>query len=467
MFKALPHSAPMSLDLSMNRVFVMRLLAFLAALCLSTSAWAEDGAGKPKQLLLISFDGAGSNALWARSREIARRNGAHFTYFLSCTLLIPRADAKTYKGPRQKAGRSNIGFALDRAEARERLGHVWQAHLEGHEIASHTCGHFDGRDWTGEDWSAEFSSFRKVMTQAWSALGAAGEEPAGWQDFVATQIRGFRAPYFSTGDAMAAAERRAGFAYDASLVTKGPVFPQVSDGLLRFGLPLIPEGPQQRPIIAMDYNLFIRHSAGVENPSRSAEFEDRAYRSFRAAFDKQYQGERIPLQIGLHFVEMNGGAYWRATERLVSEVCRQNDVACVSYSQAIPMIDDRHLPGSGYSSPSMTRPCLKILPWLALAAIVFVTVSPIRLRPHDIASVDLDRAGAFAVTALLFVMAYPRRWKLCIAFLMVGAGAIELTQLLSPTRHAHFDDAAVKAGGAAFGCAVGWSVNRFRRAAAA
>jgi hypothetical protein len=38
---------------------------------------------------------------------------------------------------------------------------------------------------------------------------------------------------------------------------------------------------------------------------------------------------------------MNGGAYWRALDRLVSDVCHRPDVACVSYSEAIPMIEAR------------------------------------------------------------------------------------------------------------------------------
>jgi hypothetical protein len=91
----------------------------------------------------------------------------------------------------------------------------------------------------------------------------------------------------------------------------------------------------------MDYNLYVRHSGAVEMPDRSAEFEERAYSAFRAAFDKQYDGDRIPLQIGLHFVEMNSGAYWRAMERLASDVCNRADVACVSYSEAIRLLDER------------------------------------------------------------------------------------------------------------------------------
>jgi hypothetical protein len=321
------------------------LIALLATLGVSASALAQQATAgetqKPKQLLMISFDGAGSNALWQRSRDFARANNAHFTYFLSCSLVIPRADKATYQGPGKKAGRSNIGFAQDRPEAKERLGHIWQAHQEGHDVSSHTCGHFDGKDWTASDWTAEFTSFHDVMTNAWTAIGAGDAEPQGWRDFIDNDIRGFRAPYFSTSDGLVAAEKKAGFTYDASLVTKGPMMPERKGDLLRFGLPLIPEGPSQRPIIAMDYNLFIRHSAGVDNPSRSAEFEERAYAAFRAAFDRQYDGDRIPMQIGLHFVEMNAGAYWRAMERLASEVCGKADVACVSYTEAIRMLDER------------------------------------------------------------------------------------------------------------------------------
>jgi hypothetical protein len=319
----------------------MRLLSSSIALCLCLASPALSADERPKQLLIVSFDGAGPNHLWQRSRDFARANNAHFTYFLSCTLLIPRAERSTYQGPGHKPGRSNIGFAQTKDEARERLSHIWQAHQEGHDISSHTCGHFDGKDWSAADWSAEMTTFSRVLGNAWTAVGAADSEPDGWRDFVRNDIRGFRAPYFSTSAGMTVAEKKAGFTYDASLVTKGPMMPEEEVGLIRFGLPLIPEGPSQRPIIAMDYNLFIRHSGGIDNPSQSSTFEDRAYSAFRAAFDREYDGDRIPVQLGFHFVEMNGGAYWRAMERLVSEVCNRDDVACVSYKQAIPMIAER------------------------------------------------------------------------------------------------------------------------------
>jgi len=313
-------------------------LALLAAL--PPSAAAQE-VSKPRQLLIISFDGAADNGLWARSRALAASNHAHFTYFLSCTNLIARPDKTTYRPPGMKAGRSNIGFAPDRADVGARLDHIWQAHLEGHDIASHGCGHFDGKDWSKADWLQEFSSFDAALKGAFVNNGFADRQPDGWASFAEHGIKGFRAPYLSAPKSLAAAERAAGFAYDASLVTRGPALPDEEGSLARFGLPLIAEGPNQRRIIGMDYNLFVRHSAGLDNPSRSSEFEARAFDAFKAAFEAQYNGDRIPVQFGFHFVEMNGGAYWRALERLVTEVCNRADVGCVSYAEAVEILAKR------------------------------------------------------------------------------------------------------------------------------
>lgn len=296
---------------------------------------------QPKQLLLVSFDGAHDNRLWVRSRDLGKRANARFTYFLSCTTLIPRARAQDYKAPGIKAGRSNIGFALSTDEVTVRLDNIWKAKTEGHEIASHTCGHFDGKDWTKAEWLKEFETFDRVLANAWKDNGLAEREPEGWADFVENGITGFRAPYLSAPDSLFQAEREHGFRYDASAVTHDPAMPVEKGGLARFGLPLIPEGPKSRRIIAMDYNLFIRHSAGIDHPSKGDEFAERSYRAFKQAFEQQYNGDRMPLQIGLHFVTMNGSAYWAAMERLVAEVCPRPDVACVTYAEALDMLKDR------------------------------------------------------------------------------------------------------------------------------
>lgn len=107
----------------------------------------------------------------------------------------------------------------------------------------------------------------------------------------------------------------------------------------------------------------------------------------------------------------------------------------------------------------MTSRLIKLAAWLALAAVLFATASPIGLRPHDMLPVNIDRALAFTVLAALFILAYPRHWLLAAGLCVSAAFGIELLQLLSPTRHAHLFDANVKAAGAAVGVLIGWTLN--------
>ncbi len=307
----------------------VRVCAALGALLAACPALARPVEQKT-QYVIISFDGAHDLAQWQRSRALAKRTGATFTYFLSCVFLLTPETRSAYKAPGKAAGRSNVGFAASRDEVAGRLGEVWNARGEGHEIASHGCGHFDGGKWSAADWRNEFASFTEILRDAY-ALNAIEGEPAGWKDFSTTQIGGFRAPYLSTNDALRSTLAGAGFAYDASGVSRGPAEPETAGGMTRFALPQIPEGPSGRRVIAMDYNLFVRHSGGFEKDDKDGTFERRTLEAFRDAFDREYRGGRVPLQLGFHFTLMNGGAYWRALERFAEEVCGKADVACVSY----------------------------------------------------------------------------------------------------------------------------------------
>lgn len=323
------------------RVFFPKTLLALslsAAFCAPAGATSPETTASKTQYVLISFDGAHDNALWTRSRELAKKNNARFTYFLSCVFLMTRKDRASYQPPHKKAGASNVGFAQTRDEVVTRLGNIWQAHLEGNEIASHGCGHFDGTSWSTADWNKEIGAFRRIVADAYKNNGIDGE-PEGWRNLALNGINGFRAPYLAASKPVQDALKANGFRYQASSVTRGPELPQIAGQFASFGLPLIPEGPSKRPIVGMDYNLYVRHSKAKEIPDQSAAFEERAYKAFRTAFDKQYDGERIPLQLGFHFVLMNDGAYWRAMERLVSEVCTKADVKCTTYGDYLNSLD--------------------------------------------------------------------------------------------------------------------------------
>ena len=62
-----------------------------------------------------------------------------------------------------------------------------------------------------------------------------------------------------------------------------PALAKRGDGAVRFSLPMIPEGPASKRVIAMDYNLFVRHSGGFERDDADGSFEERTYRAFMAA----------------------------------------------------------------------------------------------------------------------------------------------------------------------------------------
>ncbi|WP_428982982.1 polysaccharide deacetylase [Pseudohoeflea coraliihabitans] len=318
----------------------------LAAILLQPAQPRAAQAGTDPQLIIVSFDGAHDNALWERSLAMARRTGATFTYFLGCTFLMTRADAASYQAPGEKQGASNVGFAPDHADVRARLGHIWEAYRAGHEIGSHGCGHFDGSAWTARQWQEEFSQFDAALKRAWTVSGNGGSEPAGWQDFATTAIRGFRAPYLATGPGLFEALARHGFAYDASTVSDGPETPRLGAKPVRFSLPMIAEGPKNRPVIAMDYNFFARHSGAKERPEDAAAFRERTLKALRSALEREYQGSRQPLQIGYHFVEMNGGAYWDALDIFLEESCGKAEIACVSHAEALRRL------AAGDDSPS-------------------------------------------------------------------------------------------------------------------
>jgi VanZ family protein len=108
-----------------------------------------------------------------------------------------------------------------------------------------------------------------------------------------------------------------------------------------------------------------------------------------------------------------------------------------------------------YCDGMMIKTFFRLIAWGVLSALVFVTLSPIGFRPHTITTVGLDRAAAFFLAGVVFAVAYPGRWMSLALFLVAASFGIEILQELSPTRHARFDDATVKAVGALAGIVAG------------
>jgi VanZ family protein len=107
---------------------------------------------------------------------------------------------------------------------------------------------------------------------------------------------------------------------------------------------------------------------------------------------------------------------------------------------------------------------LRLLAWVLLAGLIFVTLSPINLRPISPLPTQLERAAALALVGFVFALAYPRHIWL-VALIVLGSTALlELAQLVAPSRHGRLIDVVVKLAGGGFGLAIGWLINRARRA---
>lgn len=99
----------------------------------------------------------------------------------------------------------------------------------------------------------------------------------------------------------------------------------------------------------------------------------------------------------------------------------------------------------------LLRRAAAVLAWLVLAVIAFSTLSPIGMRPQLGALVQVERFGAFAALGLLFVLVYPRRWRMLL-FCVIGlAVSLEIMQTVVSGRHGRWSDLAVKVAGGVCG----------------
>jgi VanZ family protein len=93
----------------------------------------------------------------------------------------------------------------------------------------------------------------------------------------------------------------------------------------------------------------------------------------------------------------------------------------------------------------------RLLGWLLLTALVFVTICPNGLRPLSGEPVWFERSAAFAVFALMFSVGHPRQRLLVLVLTVAAAGALEAAQMLQSSRHTRLSDFSVKAAGCGFG----------------
>ena len=313
----------------------------------------------PPQFVLLAFDGSNEVEFWKATRQFAASAEVRFTYFISGVFFLLDADKNIYVDPAGRNGKSNIGFGGPSLDVmKQRLEQVRLAMKEGHEIGSHANGHFDGRDYTFGQWNKEFQQFTSIMSETWQRYNKAAE-PAGWKNYFAKEVSGFRAPYLSVGDRKALWKtfKEHGIDYDTSLVNNMGYWPRQIDGVWNFPLATINVAGTPKNTLSMDYNFYVAQSGGKDGPKEKfKEYEDQMVQSYVQYFNNNYFGNRAPVHIGHHFSQMNGGAYWKAMQRIARYVRKKPDVICGTYKELLSFIEKNKHRLDDYQAGNFDKP---------------------------------------------------------------------------------------------------------------
>ncbi|MEO3766465.1 hypothetical protein [Streptomyces sp. B5E4] len=290
---------------------------------------------KPPQFVVFSWDGAGEigDGLFAHFREVGRKYDAAMTYFLSGIYLLPESKRSQYQAPGHAPGASDIGLLSD-AHIEETVDQVREAWLDGSEIGTHFNGHFCGptgvASWSKEEWKSEIAQAKRFVRRWKTNTGLRDAAPLPFD--YDKELTGARTPCLEGGDNLRAAARDLGWRYDTSGVNE-QVWPAKKDGLWDLSMQLVPYPGSDREELTMDYNFKV-------NPlTTPANAQSQMRDGLLAGFERAYTGNRAPLIVGNHFETWHDGAYMRAVEETIKEVCPRKEVRCVSFRQLADWLD--------------------------------------------------------------------------------------------------------------------------------
>ncbi len=292
---------------------------------------------------MMAFDGSRSLSMWKNTLDFAeelRSKGIpiSFTYFISGVYLLPEQQKNLYNLSWESPGKSNINFGDSVTVTDQRMTYVNQAFHAGHEIGSHLNGHFDGGKWTEEQWREEFDFFEKIISNTLPTKIDRNVTP----DLTIDDIHGLRSPQLSKNEALYKILAEKNFTYDTSKVAKIGTKPwKDSNGVWQFPLAFL--DVDGKTTLSMDYNLYnLQTNAEDVLKKGTPEWEkakQQVFDSYLDYFEKEYQGNRAPVNIGHHFSTWNDGLYWEALQEFATEVCGKPDVACTHYGDLVSFLE--------------------------------------------------------------------------------------------------------------------------------
>jgi hypothetical protein len=317
------------------------LLAFVGVVFGVVNSQAAPAVERPPQFVTIAFDNCTELERWQEWTDFAaefNRSGerVRFTFFVSGINFLSNAKKHFYQGPNQSRGASRINFGGSADDVRRRVAFMNGLYRDGHEIASHAVGHFDGRNWGAAAWTSEFNSFDGLLDNvARNNEFAPGEGFA----FSPKDIVGFRAPYLAHSRGLYATLAERGFRYDTSGTMAANAWPEKRDGIWRFNLAEIKLAGSGRATLSMDYNFLVAQSGAAPIAHRREQFRQQMLDSYLNYFRANYTGNRAPIHIGHHFSDYQNGAYRDALKAFARSVCGLPEVRCVTYRTLADVMD--------------------------------------------------------------------------------------------------------------------------------
>jgi peptidoglycan/xylan/chitin deacetylase (PgdA/CDA1 family) len=319
------------------------MFAAALGLLLTYAVPTHAGVDRPPQFIVMAFDNCTELERWQELTDFAaemNRDGdrVHFTFFVSGINFIADGKRNIYEGPHQRRGYSRISFGGSPEQVRRRVDYVNDLYRNGHEIASHAVGHFNGAAWSTGDWEKEFRAFGDIVNNVGPNNGLAESRLA----FSASDVVGFRAPYLAKGAGLYGALKANGFRYDTSGVGYADAWPERIDGIWRFNLAMLRIQGSGKGTLSMDYNFFVAQSRAATDPRRYEAAREQTLQTYLHYFKVNYAGNRAPLHIGHHFTGYQGGAYNEALKSFARTVCGLPEVRCVTYAKLGDFMDQQN-----------------------------------------------------------------------------------------------------------------------------
>lgn len=306
---------------------------------------------RPPQFVLFSFDGGRQDARWKTFLDAAADSDAKFTVFQSAINLIETANRENYTAPGNEPGYVGTEFGGDEAEVAQRIENINTAHAAGHEIGTHYAGHlcaptrYGADQWSTAEWKQEYGSFTDILSDP-GAYNPGSSLPA--LEVTPDDVKGGRLPCLDgEWDQLVPMWKDNGLEYDTSraAAASGVAWPYQEDGIWEFEMPMtwspvLAEKDAASPfVMAMDYNFWISGNGGKDIPEDVARLTDFQYRTYRYMYDSAFAGNRAPLVFGNHFNDWGLNAFNPAVEKVMREVCVEEDTYCVTYQQMIAWLE--------------------------------------------------------------------------------------------------------------------------------